>query len=148
VSIRIATWEAAEELVRIINRAFQVEKFFIARDRIDLAELRDFFAKGEFLITDGGCVYVEPRGDRCYLGLLSVNPDAQGSGLGRRLMQAAEDRARELGCKAMDLRVVNLREELPSFYRHLGYVENGTGEFPPEVSTLLPCHFVYMAKEL
>jgi GNAT superfamily N-acetyltransferase len=148
VSIRIATWEDAEELVRIINRAFQVEKFFIARDRIDLAELRDFFSKGEFLITDGGCVYVEARGDRCYLGLLSVVPDAQGSGLGRRLMQAAEARARELGCHAMDLRVVNLREELPAFYRHLGYVENGTGEFPPEVSTLLPCHFLYMAKAL
>lgn len=146
--IRQATPDDAERLVILINRAFEVEKFFIARDRIDLAELQTFLDKGEFLIAENGCVYVEPRGDRCYLGLLSVDPAAQGSGLGRKLMQAAEDRARRLGCRFMDLRVVNLRAELPAFYRHLGYTENGTGEFPPEVETLHPCHFLYMVKTL
>ena len=146
--IRRATLDDADDLVRIINRAFDVEKFFIARDRIDRAELLTFFEKGEFLIDGAGCVYVEPRGERCYLGLLSVDPAAQGTGLGRKLMQAAEDRARELGCRAMDLRIVNLRAELPAFYRRLGYTENGTGEFPPEVETLQPCHFIYMVKPL
>lgn len=46
----------------------------------------------------------------------------------------------------MDLRVVNLREELPAFYRWLGYVEDGTEEFPPSEVTKLPCHFIRMTK--
>jgi GNAT superfamily N-acetyltransferase len=149
VEIRRAGTEDAETLVRIINLAFQVEKFFITGDRIDLAGVRDFLAKGEFLMAGAeACVYIEARGDRCYLGLLSVDPALQGTGMGRRLMQAAEERARQIGCRAMDLRVVNLRAELPAFYRRLGYRENGTSEFPPEVPVLRPCHFVHMAKVL
>lgn len=149
VEIRRAGAEDAETLVRIINLAFQVEKFFIAGDRIDLAGVRAFLEKGEFLIAGSqGCVYVEPRGDRCYLGLLSVDPALQKTGMGRRLMLAAEDRARRLGCRAIDLRVVNLRSELPAFYRHLGYSENGTSQFPPEIPVLQRCHFVHMAKVL
>lgn len=149
VEIRRALPEDAETLAGIINLAFQVEKFFISGDRIDLAGVRASFAKGEFYIAGSeGCVYLEPRGDRCYLGLLSVDPALQGTGMGRRLMQAAEERARELGCRAIDLRVVNLRAELPAFYRHLGYSENGASEFPPEVPVLQPCHFVHMEKVL
>jgi GNAT superfamily N-acetyltransferase len=149
MDIRRARSDDVDELVRIINLAFQVEKFFIAADRIDLAQVRDFHTKGEFLIADGrGCVYIEPRGDRCYLGLLSVDPLAQGTGLGRELMRAAEDRARELGCSFMDLRIVNLRTELPAFYHRMGYGENGTSEFPAEHPTLLPCHFIHMTRPL
>ena len=149
VEIRRAGPEDAETLVRIINLAFQVEKFFIRGDRIDLAGVRAFLENGEFLMAGTqGCVYLEPRGDRCYLGLLSVDPALQRTGMGRRLMRAAEAHARELGCRAIDLRVVNLRAELPAFYHRLGYSENGTSEFPPEIPVLQPCHFVHMAKVL
>jgi hypothetical protein len=48
----------------------------------------------------------------------------------------------------MDLRIVNLREELPPFYRRLGYVETGTAPFPEEIKSKLPCHFVLMSKPL
>jgi len=149
MEIRRAVRDDNETLVRVINLAFQPEKFFISGDRINLEQVRDFQVKGEFLIADSmGCVYIEPRRDRCYLGLLSVDPAVQGTGLGRRLMRAAEDRARELGCAFMDLRVVNLRLELPAFYRHMGYLENGTSEFPAHAPILQPCHFVHMTKRL
>jgi GNAT superfamily N-acetyltransferase len=149
MDIRRAEPGDAPVLTAIINRAFHVERFFIESDRIGLAQVRELLGKGEFLITDdAGCVYIEPRGQRCYLGLLSVNPALQGAGLGRKLMQAAEDRARELCCEFIDLQVVNLREELPPFYRRMGYVETGTSEFPPGVETLLPCHFLHMSKPL
>jgi len=48
----------------------------------------------------------------------------------------------------MDLRIVNLREELPAFYRKLGYMETGTEPFPSDLDTKLPCHFVNMSKPL
>ena len=148
MQIRRAGTDDAEFLVRVINLAFQVEKFFIAGDSIDLPQVRDFLSKGEFLVAERGCVYIEPRGDRCYLGLLSVDPSSQGTGLGRQLLRAAEERARELGCAFMDLRVVNLREELPPFYAHMGYAPSGTSEFPADVQTLQPCHFIHMSRPL
>jgi hypothetical protein len=48
----------------------------------------------------------------------------------------------------MDLRIVNVRQELPAFYRRLGYQETGTASFPSEVRTKLPCHFINMSKAL
>jgi GNAT superfamily N-acetyltransferase len=149
MDIRCAEPSDAQTLVTIINAAFRVEKFFIEGDRIEIDQVREFLGKGDFLIAeDAGCVYIEPRGTRCYLGLLSVNPATQGTGLGRKLLSAAEQRARELYCEFIDIRVVNLREELPPFYRRLGYVECGTSEFTPGVPTLVPCHFLHMFKPL
>jgi hypothetical protein len=48
----------------------------------------------------------------------------------------------------MDLRVVNVRTELPAYYQKLGYVQSGTAPFPEHVDTLLPCHFLIMSKPL
>jgi GNAT superfamily N-acetyltransferase len=98
-----------------------------------------------------GCVYVEPRGDRAYLGLLSIVPARQGAGIGRQLNAAAENFAREQGCKWMDLRVVSPRADLLlPVYRRLGYVETGTEEYPPVLAEkiTLPGHFILMAKQL
>jgi len=151
--IRSARDPDAGTLVALINRAFLVERFFIDHDRIDLAGAEQFLRKGAFLIAeeDGqpvGCVYVEVRGERGYFGLLSVDPARQGSGLGKGLIAAAEDYCHEAGCVFMDLQIVNLREELPEFYRKLGYEETGTAPFPPDIVTKLPCHFVKMSKLL
>jgi hypothetical protein len=64
------------------------------------------------------------------------------------LVAAGEERCRELGCRMMDLLIVNVREELPAFYRRLGYDETGTEPFPADVPTRLPCHFIKMSKPL
>jgi ribosomal protein S18 acetylase RimI-like enzyme len=95
------------------------------------------------------CVYVERKGDRAYLGLLSVDPAQQKRGLGRRLTAAAEEFARETGARFMDLTVVNLRTELPGIYEKLGYHITGTAPFPADqMPVTKPCHFVCMTKEL
>ncbi|HXW90545.1 MAG TPA: GNAT family N-acetyltransferase, partial [Terriglobales bacterium] len=95
-----------------------------------------------------GCVYVEIRGDRSYLGLLSVDPARQKTGLGSKLMSAAEDYCAKAGSRLMDLRIVNVRKELPEFYHRLGYVESGTEPFTAGLSVKVPCHFVKMSKPL
>jgi N-acetylglutamate synthase-like GNAT family acetyltransferase len=142
-----------EALVRLINAAFLVERFFIEGDRINAETIRNLMATGQFLIAQddhgiSGCVYMEPHGDRAYLGLLSVDPARQRSGLGSRLVAAAEDHARASGIRHMDLRIVDLRRELPEFYRRLGYQVTGSSPFPPDVTTKQPCHFVNMSKVL
>jgi GNAT superfamily N-acetyltransferase len=139
-------------VVRVINAAYEVEKFFVAGDRTDMETARRLMTKGVFLIArdDGdltGCVYVELRGTRAYFGMLSVEPSRQGTGLGRRLVDEAEQYARDHGCAAMDIRVVNLRGELLPFYRKLGYVERAT-EPVDDPRALQPFHFILMSKPL
>jgi len=152
VQIRTAQLADAEAIVSVINAAFRVERFFLDRDRTSLSEVLTWLRTGTFLVACdaglAGCVYIESRGERAYLGLLSVSPSRQNSGLGSQLMTAAEDRCLASGCRFVDLRIVNLREELPAFYRRRGYVETGAEPFPAEVPTKLPCHFVVMSKPL
>ncbi len=151
--LRAAEAHDIEAIARLINAAFGVERFFIDGDRVDVERVRDLFGKGKFLLAEdaaglAGCVYVEVRGERGYLGLLSVEPERQRAGLGRRLAIAAEDYLRAAGCRAVDLSIVNLRPELLPFYRRLGYTETGTAPFPADKHTKLPCHFITMSKAL
>ena len=151
---RTAVLADVEALARLINAAFCVEQPFIEGDRINPEGVRAYMQKGKFLLAEEdaegltGCVYVELRGDRGYLGLLGVEPRRQGTGLGRKLMDAAEKFFRQAGCVAVDLRVVSARTPLPAFYRHLGYLETGTAPFAPDVPAKVPCHYILMSKIL
>ena len=154
LQIRVAKTRDAEAIASLINAAFRkAESFLIDQDRMDLETVRELLHKGTFLVTDDlgllrGCVYVETRGDRSYLGLLSVDPQRQKSGLGSKLMDAAEDYCAKAGSRFMDLRMVSVRRELPAFYQRRGYVETGTEPFTPGLNPKLPCHFVNMSKPL
>jgi GNAT superfamily N-acetyltransferase len=153
VSFRVAEPVEADAMAGLINRAFAVERFFIDGDRTSPEKVRELFGTGNFLVAEDGnalvgCVYVEARGERGYVGLLSIDPARQRSGLGSRLMAAAEDHARRAGCHAMDLRMVNLRQELPGFYHQLGYAETGAEPFPPDAKPKLSCHLVTISKRL
>jgi GNAT superfamily N-acetyltransferase len=151
--IRHAVPPDAESLSALINIAFRVELPFIDGDRINPDGVREYMKKGKFLIAEDsaglvGCVYVELRGHRGYLGLLGVEPRRQRTGLGRKLMAAAENYFRDARCAAIDLRVISARTPLPTFYRHRGYLETGTAPIPPEVQTKVPCHYIEMSKSL
>jgi predicted N-acetyltransferase YhbS len=154
MQLRLANIQDAEAVTAVINSAFKkAEAFFIDGARIDVESVRSLMAKGTFLIAGNngvvaGCVYVELRGERAYLGLLSVDPSLQQAGIGSALMKAAEDHCAQNGCRFMDLRIVNLRTENHAFYLRRGYAETGTEPFPSELTPKLPCHFVNMTKPL
>jgi len=150
---RLAEPKDAEAIMHLVNAAFRTERSFIDEDRLELEEVRTRLAKGEFLLAEEegalvGCVYVELRGERGYFGLLAVDPKKQKSGLGTRLMTAAEERCRQAGCRFMDLTIVNLRKELPKFYGARGYVESGTEPFPAAARAKMPCYLIRMTKDL
>jgi GNAT superfamily N-acetyltransferase len=153
ISLRTAGVDDISAIVSLLNAAFAMEWAFIAKDRTSAAEIARYLETGTFFVVDGeraqlgACMYVEQRADRMYLGMLAISPSQQGRGLGRQMMAAAERHAASLGCGAIDIRVVNLRIELPPFYRALGFVENGT---EPLVDPLLtkPAHFIRMTKPL
>jgi GNAT superfamily N-acetyltransferase len=158
-TVRAAMEADREAIRRLVNDAFDVERFLKkgGGDRLQGdGEYEELWERGTFLVKeeDGalvGCVYVEPRGERAYLGLLSIAPTRQGTGLGKQLNTVAEQYARELGCRWMDLRVVSPRaEQLLPLYRRLGYVETGTQEYPAALveKMTIPGHFILMEKAL
>jgi GNAT superfamily N-acetyltransferase len=158
-AIRVAKAADREAIRQLVNQAFEVERFLKkgGGDRLQGdGELEALFERGTFLVNEEngdllGCAYVEPRGERAYLGLLSIAPGRQGAGLGKQLNAAAEEYAREQGCRWMDLRVVSPRAELLlPVYRRLGYVETGTEEYPAVLveKMTIPGHFILMTKAL
>jgi predicted N-acetyltransferase YhbS len=160
MKIRTATSAEVADLARLINDAFVVEAFFKIGDRVSADEISELMQGGsEFLVLDNeepgtgtgtllGCVCLKCTGDHGYLGMLSVHPSRQHQGLGRMLIDAVETRARELRCRVMDMHIVNLREELPAYYRRLGYVESGTLPFSEPERSTQPCFFIVMSKPL
>lgn len=151
--VREATASDVEEIVFLINRAFEVERFFKAGDRTDPETVRQNMVDGKFLVLREGketvaCVWIRITGDRAYLGTLSVDPSRQKLGLGGRMMREAESYARAAGCRALDIRIVNLRTELPAIYRKFGFVETGTEVLQDTEKFTQPVHFVRMSKAL
>ena len=152
---RVATPDEAPALARLINDAFIVEAFFKIGDRTSAEEIRQLMqAGGEFLVLEGApaalfaCVYLKVAGERAYFGMLSIDPARQRQGLGRQIIGAVEARARERGCRIMDIHIVNLREDLLPYYRGLGYEESGTLPFSEPQRASRPCSFVIMSKAL
>ena len=154
ITTRTAESTDAENIARLVNAAFRPERFFIDADRTDPDRVRALLEKGEFLLAEEAgvlvaCVYVELRGERGYFGLLAVDPTRQGNGMGSRLIEAAEQYCRAAGSNFMDLTTVNLRKELPGYYRRRGYTESGTLPFPADQHPpKIPCHLVKMSKPL
>jgi N-acetylglutamate synthase-like GNAT family acetyltransferase len=151
--VREASLSDIPRIVSLINRAFAVEYFFKSGDRTNPEQVQQMMQDGKFLLlTDQdemvACMFVKVTGDRGYLGTLSVDPARQKSGLGRRMMHEAEGYCRNAGCNALDIRIVNLRTELPAIYRKFGFVETGTQSAEVVKNATRPIHFITMSKPL
>ena len=124
--IRRANEADVPGIVRVINEAFEVEREFRKGDRTSAAEIGALLARDMFLVSerDGrvdAAVHVRVTGSIGYFGMLAVARDAQGAGLGRALLDAAEDHCRRAGCTKMTLSTGEDRKELIPWYERLGY---------------------------
>jgi ribosomal protein S18 acetylase RimI-like enzyme len=79
-----------------------------------------------------GTVLLDPQKDGVwYLGLLTIRPDLQKRQLGRTLLAAAEDFAKQHGAYRIEMTVVNVRDILIAWYQRRGYtVTTETKPFP------------------
>lgn len=57
----------------------------------------------------------------CHFAQFGVDPDAQGRGIGRRLLERVEERAREKGAAELALSMAEPDRELLEFYEKRGY---------------------------
>ncbi len=89
---------------------------------------------GEFLLggdPPAGVVQLRYRygvwwdAEDCCVEDVFVRADARGSGLGRELVSAAIDRARERGCRRMELDTGADNAPAQGLYRSLGFQDHG-----------------------
>jgi len=158
-SVRRARLSDAAALAQLVNRAFSVEQWISDDPRTSADEIAALIASSCVLVLEGtggiaavvvvqGLTARSERSPRhAYLGMLSVAPELQGMGLGRRLVRVAEAMAEAGGASAMTLRIMSLRAELSRWYKSLGYREVGTAPYNHR-SAKRPCHFIEMAKRL
>jgi ribosomal protein S18 acetylase RimI-like enzyme len=81
---------------------------------------------GMFLVAevDGalvGAVMAGYDGHRGWINYLAVAPGARGTGLGRALVDAVEERLATIGCPKVNLQIRTGNEGVVAFYERLGY---------------------------
>ncbi len=79
-----------------------------------------------------GTVWLDPgKNGIWYLGLLTIRPDMQKRKLGRALLVAAEDFAKQHAAYRIQMTVVNVRDVLIAWYQRRGYtLTEETRPFP------------------
>jgi ribosomal protein S18 acetylase RimI-like enzyme len=98
------------------------------------------------------CVNLQQHGNKIYLGMFAVQPDLQGKGVGKTMLQAADEYAISRGCGAIYMSVISARNELIAWYNRHGYLP--TGEIKPfkedglTGTHLQPLQFLMLEKEL
>lgn len=151
--IRPAVPADADALARLVNLAYEAERFFVEGDRTTAGEVRRAMAAGTFLVAGApggrlvGCIHVTTASEPATFGMLAVDPAEQGRGFGRKLIRGAEDLAVRAGRLVMEIQVVNLRTDLLAIYTRLGFRVVGEAPYVHRPTTR-PCHFVVMRRDL
>lgn len=139
--VREATEEDIPRLVELLEHGSLTEG---KEDATDLSPYRAALAEiargpGAVLVAeiDGQVVgvcqlivfrHLQTRGGRCAeLESVHVHPDHRGRGIGKVLVRAAVQRARELGCYRVQLTSNNARPDAHRFYERLGFEPSHRG---------------------
>ncbi len=170
-SLRYAASGDATKIVALIQSAYRgessragwtTEADLLDGPRIDEAAVAAALANPatRILLTAGadrqltGCAQIlrEKDGTAAF-GPFAVDPRQQGNGLGRRLLDAAEQAARdEWGADTMTMKVISARSELIAFYQRRGYQRTGESIPFPADARHRPrrgdLHFDVLAKKL
>ncbi|MGL3001409.1 GNAT family N-acetyltransferase [Flavobacterium sp. RSSB_23] len=108
------------------------------------------FTRDEKII---GSVLLIAKKEVLYLGMLTVSPELQNSGIGKQLLQAAEQLAQQLELSKIQMTVIGIRKELLAWYIRNGYEDTGLREpFPfgegDKALTTAPLDFIVLEKKL
>ncbi len=163
--VRLATLDDLSNVHHLIESAYRGETAktgwtheadLLEGPRTDIATLSAVISDpDEILLTfwDGpdvvGCVQITRRSPTLgYLGLVTVDPPRQASGLGKVILQAAEVEARaHFSSQAIELSVVHKRTELIAYYERRGYERTGE-ERPFPIAVDPPLKLVVLMKRL
>ena len=131
----------ALELDSLVNSAYRgdssrqgwtTEADLLDGTRTDASAIEESMRKPGFTIlkyVEGGkilgCVEFHREKEKLYLGMLTVLPLLQGKGIGKELMKAVEEEAKNQKCKSVFMTVISVRKELIDWYKRHGYMDTG-----------------------
>ncbi|MDR3613800.1 MAG: GNAT family N-acetyltransferase [Candidatus Obscuribacterales bacterium] len=150
ISLRAATLADVDVLLEIVHSAYRGgvatvswknENHIVQGPRIKKPQMEQIIQSSDASIRVaeldngelGGCALVDKHGEGVvHIGMIAVDPGKQNLGLGKSLIQDAEDYARErFKATTAKMYVLNGRPELMAWYNRLGYAETGhTEPFP------------------
>ncbi len=153
MNLEIATKENITEVRRLINLAYRgeqgwtTERNLVSGDRTTDTEIELAIAKNNsYLLVHKidrdivACICIEMKGSEAHISSFAVHPDYQATGLGKKILHAAENYAstkHEAIKYAMT--VLSKRHELIAFYERRGYKRSGTlKEFPVHLNVGIP----------
>ena len=155
--IQHAHFNHAEALTQLVNAAYRPqhvvanawthESDWVSGQRIDVAQMRDALNQKNtviLILMDHehllACVQVEQCGDFAYIGMLSVLPELQNAGLGKIMLDAAENFAQtQWNIKKFKMSVIRVRDSLIAYYLRRGYVPTGECfDYPLEANVGVP----------
>ena len=169
MNISKATFQDIPQLVTLINCAYRgehskkgwtTEADLLGGLRTDQDSLEKMMNKKNAVILKfcnedsvlQGCVYLEKKEDKMYLGMLTVSPLEQAKGIGKKLLLAAEKYTGDQKCSAIEMTVISVRDELIKWYQKHGYHKTGiTKPFPSDTKFGIPrqpLEFIVMEKGL
>ncbi len=138
-TIRRATSADYDAVVACVKAAFTKWIPIIGMKPMALtADYRDFIDRKVTYVMDGnqaskvaGLLIIYRVDDALYVDTIAVNPAYQKHGLGRRLLNFAEQKAREVGLDQLTLVTNALQLSNQEYYRKNGFVETHRGEIEP-----------------
>jgi ribosomal protein S18 acetylase RimI-like enzyme len=163
MSITKATLADAAELTRLVNSAYRGESsqrgwtseaHLLDGIRIDEPTMAEYLQDADTTILKYtndigqiiGCVYLQLRKQKLYLGMLTVSPTLQTNGIGRKLLHEAEMIAHQLNCRVIFMTVITTRLELIKWYERRGYRATGKIEpFPEDTKFGAPKEVIQLA---
>ena len=128
-SVRLATPADLPAIREVVGAAYA--RYLDRMDRPPAPMLADYAAEvesGRLWVTGEpvtGLIEFAEHGDRLHVANVAVHPSAQGAGLGRRLLEFAEEQARQRGLDRLDLYTNEVMTENQAIYARLGYRETG-----------------------
>lgn len=142
------------------RKGWTTEASFLDGIRISEETLQQYFAEQDSTILKCidenekivGCVYLKKENEHLYLGMLTVSPDLQNKGIGKLLLKASEEKARQLNCESIVMTVITQRHELIDWYKRHGFFETGVKQpFPNDEKfgiQKFPLEFLILQKNL
>jgi ribosomal protein S18 acetylase RimI-like enzyme len=142
LTFRTATVADIDAIAALVTSAYRgdssrvgwtTEADLLDGNRIDREVLRADILRPRIMVLlaerDGeliACAHVADDDGAGYFGMFSVQPQAQGGGLGTTVLAEAERIAwQEWQLPVMQMTVIDLREELIAFYERRGYRRTG-----------------------